>query len=107
MAALDEVMVAVTAGEVSPLTVGQTYCGVLEACWEVFDLRRAREWTAALTRWCEGQPDLVPYRGPCLIHRVELLRLHGDWQDALQEARTACDWLSLPASPERPADAFY
>ena len=61
----------------------------------------------ALTHWCEGQPDLVPYRGPCLIHHVELLRLHGDWQDALQEARTACDWLSLPASPERPADAFY
>jgi DNA-binding CsgD family transcriptional regulator len=107
MAALDEIMVAVTTGEVSPWLVGHAYCGVLEACWEVFDLRRAREWTAALTRWCEGQPDLVPYRGPCLVHRVELMRLRGDWVDALEEARRACEWLSSPASPEGPADAFY
>jgi DNA-binding CsgD family transcriptional regulator/tetratricopeptide (TPR) repeat protein len=107
VAALDEVMVAATTGEVSPLLVGHAYCGVLEACWELFDLRRAREWTAALTRWCEGQPDLVPYRGPCLVHRVELMRLRGDWEDALEEARRACEWLSQPATPEGPADAFY
>jgi DNA-binding CsgD family transcriptional regulator len=107
MTVLDEVMVAVTTGEVSPLLVGHAYCGVLEACWEVFDLHRAREWTAALTRWCEGQPDLVPYRGPCLVHRVELMRLRGDWEDALEEARRACEWLSFPASPEGPANAFY
>jgi len=25
----------------------------------------------------------------------------------LEEARRACDWLSLPASPETPAEAFY
>lgn len=107
MAALDEVMVAVTTGELHPLWVGHAYCGVLQACWELFDLRRAREWTFALTRWCATQPDLVPYRGPCMVHRVELMRLHGDWQDALDEVRRACDWLSLPASPETPAEAFY
>jgi DNA-binding CsgD family transcriptional regulator/tetratricopeptide (TPR) repeat protein len=107
MAALDELMVAATTGELHLLVLGHTYCGVIEACWEVFDLRRAREWTAALTRWCEGQPELVPHRGPCLVHRVELMRLHGDWEDALGEARRACDWLSLPTTPEGPADAFY
>jgi len=107
MAALDEVMVAVATGEVSPLLVGHIYCGALEACQEVFDVRRAREWTAVFSRWCEGQSDLVPYRGPCLIHRVELMRLRGDWEDALEEARRACDWLSLPANPEGPAEAFY
>jgi DNA-binding NarL/FixJ family response regulator len=42
-----------------------------------------------------------------LIHRVELMRLHGDWSDALEEVHRACDWLSLPASPETPAEAFY
>lgn len=107
MAALDETMVAVVSGEVSPLVVGAIYCGVLEACQEVYDVRRACEWTAVFSRWCDGQPDLVPYRGPCLVHRVELMRLRGDWEDALEEARRACDWLSLPATPEGPAEAFY
>jgi DNA-binding CsgD family transcriptional regulator len=107
LACLDVVMVALTTGEMHLLNWGHAYCGLLEACWEVLDLRRAREWTAALTRWCEGQPDLVPYRGPCLTHRVELMRLHGDWEDAVEEAHRACDWLELPASPETPAEAFY
>jgi hypothetical protein len=40
-----------------------------------------------------------------LIHRVELMRLHGDWDDAVDEAHRACDWLSLWASPETPAQA--
>jgi DNA-binding CsgD family transcriptional regulator len=107
MAYLDEAMLAVSAGEVLPLLAGDVYCGVLEACNEVFDVRRAREWTSVFSRWCESQPDLVPYRGPCLVHRVELMRLRGDWEDALEEARRACDWLSMPSSPETPADAYY
>lgn len=107
MEVLDEVMVALTAGEVWPLAAGNMYCGVLEACHEVLDLKRAREWTAALGRWCEGQPELVPHRGPCLVYRAEVMQLHGEWADALQEAQRACDWLSSPASPEGPAEAFY
>ncbi len=107
MGVLDTLIVQVTSGEVSPMVVGDVYCGVLEACHDVLDFRRAREWTAALTRWCEGQAGLVTYRGPCMVYRAEVMQFDGNWSDALEEARRACDWLSGPESPEGPADAFY
>ena len=93
---LDEVMVALAESEVAPIVVGDVYCTAIEACTETFDVRRAREWTAVLTRWCEEQPDLVPYRGQCLVHRSELLQLGGDWPAAMDQADQARDQLSTP-----------
>ena len=104
---LDEAMVAVTAGEVSPVVSGIVYCGVILACEEVYELRRAHEWTAALTRWCEQQPDLVSFRGRCLVHRAQLLRLHGDWPAALEEARLAGERFAEAMNPGAIAKAWY
>ncbi|HEY7171796.1 MAG TPA: LuxR C-terminal-related transcriptional regulator [Vicinamibacterales bacterium] len=86
---LDEVMVSVTAGEVTPIVSGVIYCSVISACFELLDMRRAQEWTEALNGWCERQSGLVPYRGECLTHRADLLRLRGRWAEALDEAQRA------------------
>ena len=86
---LDEAMVGVIAGELSPLMAGLVYCSVIEGCREVYALDRAREWTAALGRWCEEQPEMVAFVGVCQVHRAEILQLNGAWSDALGEARRA------------------
>ena len=99
VARLDAVMVSVTADEVGPITTGIVYCGVVLECMGLHDLRRASEWTNALAAWCNSLPDMVPFRGQCLVHRSQLEQAEGDWPAAVSSAQSACRRLADPPHP--------
>jgi DNA-binding CsgD family transcriptional regulator len=99
LARLDEVMLAVSSGEVGPIVSGIVYCAVILECMQLFDLSRAAEWTADLDEWCRAQPDLVPYRGQCLVHQSQLRQAAGDWAGAVATVAVARDRLSDPPHP--------
>jgi ATP/maltotriose-dependent transcriptional regulator MalT len=103
---LDETMLAVVRGELSPIMTGLLYCSVISACREVYAFGRAREWTLALSRWCEQQSQVVAFTGACLVHRAEILQFQGAWPDALSEACRACE-RAQQAERKPPGAALY
>jgi DNA-binding NarL/FixJ family response regulator len=104
---LDEAMIAVTTGAVSPIATGIVYCGVIHGCQHAFEARRAREWTAALARWCERQPDMIAFSGRCHVHRAEIMQLEGAWSEAIEEARCAAERAARGGHRTALAEAAY
>jgi DNA-binding CsgD family transcriptional regulator len=107
VALLDLAMVAVLAGDVSPVASGLVYCGVIISCERAHDVARAREWTTALSDWCKAQPDLVAFTGRCLVHRAQIMRLDGSWEDAIEEARRAAERCLEGENPVAAGEAHY
>jgi DNA-binding CsgD family transcriptional regulator len=106
-ALLDEAMVEVTSGELSPIMTGLLYCSAINCCQRVHALRRAREWTAALGGWCQDQRQMMIFTPTCLVHRAEILQLQGAWADALAEARRACEQPTDGIDERLSGAAFY
>ncbi|MBF4767046.1 response regulator transcription factor [Nocardioides agariphilus] len=102
LALLDEAMVGIATGEVSPIFAGEIYCSLIEACQEVSDFRRAAQWTSALTSWIDTQPGLVQFTGQCAVHRGQLMRVGGAFVEAVEEFRNAA---VRYAAAETPAPA--
>jgi ATP/maltotriose-dependent transcriptional regulator MalT len=103
---LDETMLAVVAGELFPIMTGLMYCSVIDTCRQVCAVGRAREWTAAFSRVCERQPEMVAFSWSCLVHRAELMQLQGAWPDAMAEACLACE-RARRAERKPPGAALY
>lgn len=92
MALLDEATVAALSGELQPLTTGIIYCNLIGVCEQTADFQRAAEWTEAARRWCERMA-IAGFPGMCRVHRAEVVRLRGAWQEAEVEATRAFDEL--------------
>jgi len=90
LALLDEAMLAALSDELNPIWTGAIYCGLMDACNELRDLRRAFEWTEATRRWCGPLPLTQLYPGICRVHRAQVLQTRGDWKQAEEEALGAC-----------------
>lgn len=88
---VDELLVVATSGELSPVVTGIVYCNTIAFCRDVYEFRHAWEWTDALARWCERQPEMVAHNGLCLVHRAESMLLRGAAGSALAEARRSAD----------------
>ena len=90
LALIDEAMLPVRAGDVLPDWSGNLYCHVMELCFELADLERARAWTAATEDWCDQHSSAAMFSGICRLHRAQLLCLEGAWGDAEERAAQTC-----------------
>ena len=90
MSLLDGAMVAVQADELDPDWSGNIYCHMIEACYELADVRRAKQWTQALEEWLAALPAAVLFSGVCRLHRSQILHVLGDWDRALHDATQVC-----------------
>ncbi len=104
---LDEAMISVITGEVSPVFSGHIYCSAIESCQEISDFGRAGEWTHALSAWCDAQPGLVAFTGQCAVHRGQLMRVHGAFEEALTELEDAARRYAQAGGSPAVGQAFY
>ena len=105
---VDEALVAAAAGELSPIVTGIVYCNTIAFCGTSYQWRHVREWTRALTQWCERQPEMVAHNGLCLVHRSQIMLLGGDWDAALEEAHRSAERFTRGALNQLACgEAFY
>ena len=87
---LDEAMVAALSDRLRPMWTGAIYSGLMDACNELRDTRRAAEWTEATRSWVAPLPLTSLYPGICRVHRAQVLQTQGSWEQAEEEALGAC-----------------
>ena len=92
LALLDEVGVAVTSGDLDPLSTGIVYCELVCALQGLAQYDAAEQWTETMERWSRSSA-IGSLHGRCRVHRAEILRLRGACGEAEREALGALDEL--------------
>ncbi len=92
LALLEEVGVATVSGELDPLSTGIVYCELVCALQGLAQYDVAEQWTEAMERWSKTNA-IGSIHGRCRVHRAEILRLRGSYDEAEKEAIGACEEL--------------
>jgi len=92
LALIDEAATAASSGQLDLRVASDIYCNTIAACRNIGDLKRAGQWADEGERWMRRQ-SVGGYPGICRVHRAELKMLRGQWSEAEQEARQACQEL--------------
>jgi class 3 adenylate cyclase len=93
LALMEEAATAATSGRLDLRAASDIQCITISSCRNVGDLQRAAQWAEESERWMRRN-GAGGYPGICRVHRAELKMLRGDWPEAEQEAREACDELA-------------
>jgi class 3 adenylate cyclase len=89
---IDEAAAAASSGRLDLRAASDILCTTIGACRGAGDLQRAAQWADEGERWMRRN-GASGYPGICQVHRAELKMLRGDWAEAEQEVRRACDVL--------------
>ena len=106
LALIDEAMVDVLQGRITPSFTGNLYCFTLEVCHELVDWRRLARWTEIAEHWFASQSAAVVLDAMCRVHRAQLQLLRGDWEGAEKGARAVIDLLDVNRV-DYAAEAWY
>jgi class 3 adenylate cyclase len=89
---IDEAASALTTGQLDLRVASDIFCNTIAAYWNIGELERAGQWAEEGERWMRRNGANC-YAGICQVHRAELKMLHGQWPEAEQQARAACQEL--------------
>ena len=92
LALLNDAGVATVSGDLDALSTGLVYCELVCALQGLAQYDVAEEWTEAMERWSK-MSAVGSLHGRCRVHRAEILRLRGSWDEAETEALAACEEL--------------
>lgn len=81
---LDEAMVTVRAGRLTPFASGTLYCHTIAICHQVADIHRMSHWVGLAEQWLATLPASAAFGSMCRVHRAQLQLLRGEWAEAEQ-----------------------
>lgn len=89
---IDEAAASAATGQLDLRIASDIWCNTIAASRTAGDYQRAAQWADEAERWMRRQ-SAGGFPGICQVHRAELKKLRGQWSDAEQEARRACEEL--------------